>query len=431
MPLPLLLALFGTYQIGYAVNDWQSWYMEYVFTGSSMDVSEDKIDDDMLLHQDSNYSVYEAEDGVRHYVFYNVKSARTPGEAIGYGLLSFFQVFLTTLWVSICLFTGGYIYYKREMEKSIHLLLNSADKIADNCLDFSMEKTRSNELGMVCEAFEKMRLSLQKTSQENFRLLEERRRLNAAFAHDMRNPITVLKGYTDLLERYVPKQRISREKEMEIVGMMHGQIRRLENYVQKMSEVQKLEDIVPIYNNVRYENFISLCTETARQLDGRVIVRTEETGGGSGTGEMEERLSGAVMNIDKELVLEVMENLLANASVYTKDKIVLTIANRGTTLELRVADNGNGFSEEALQMAGSPFYRDGNKKNREHSDGHSDIRVDDHTGSHIDGHFGLGLYICKLICEKCGGGLRIENAPDGSGGVATAVFALRETNIPA
>lgn len=141
-----------------------------------------------------------------------------------------------------------------------------------------------------------------------------------------------------------------------------------------------------------------------------MTVRTEGSRA-SGTDKAAKQLSGTVIRIDKELVLEVMENLLANASVYTKDKIVLTIANRGTELELRVEDNGGGFSEEALQMAGSPFYRSENKKKREH--------FGSHFGGHFGGHFGLGLYICKQLCEKCGGGLRIENAAGGSGGVIT------------
>ena len=413
MPIPILLALFGTYQIGYAVNDWQAWYMEYVFTGSDMDWSENKVDEDMLVYDGNNYTVYEAEDGVRHYVFHNIKTAGTPGEEIGYLLVTFSQVFLTTLWVGLCLFMGGYIFYKRELEKSIRLLLNSADKIANNCLDFTMEKARPNELGMVCDAFEKMRCSLYETSQENFRILEERRRLNAAFAHDMRNPVTVLKGYIDLLERYIPEERISREKEMEIIGMVHGQVLRLENYVRKMSAVQKLEDIMPAYENVDYGAFLSLCTETAKLIDERVSVRAEKL---SEECASEEALSGITIRIDKELVLEVMENLLANASAYTKDWILLTITNRGKALELRVEDNGGGFSEEALKLAGSPFYREENGKSRQHSDGQ--------RGSGFSGHFGLGLYICKLICEKCSGGLHIENLSEGSGGVVTAIFGL-------
>lgn len=403
MPVPILLALVGTYQIGYAVNDWQAWYAEYVFTGSEMDLPEEKVDGDMVVYDGNRYTVYEAENGVLHYVFHNVRSAGTPGEKIGYWLITFSQVFLTTLWVGLCLFAGGYVYYKREMEKSIHLLLNSADKIANNCLDFTMEKTKPNELGMVCDAFEKMRCSLYETSQENFRLLEERRRLNAAFAHDMRNPVTVLKGYIDLLERYIPEQRISREKEMEIIGMVHGQVLRLENYVQKMSSMQKLEDITPVYENVDYGEFLSLCTETAKQIDGRVNVRLESGAAASDT----------AIRIDKNLVLEVLENLLANASAHTKDRILLTITNRETELELRVEDNGGGFSKEALKLAGNPFYREENGKSA-------------HLGGQRGIHFGLGLYICKMICGKCGGNLRIGNASGGSGGVVTAVFGLSE-----
>ncbi|MDE7275398.1 MAG: hypothetical protein K2N98_00865, partial [Lachnospiraceae bacterium] len=180
-----------------------------------------------------------------------------------------------------------------------------------------------------------------------------------------------------------------------------------------------------------------LCTETAKQIDGRVSVRVEsgpETIEAVGTIEaartieaegtdsvskestMAERFFETAIRIDKDLVLEVMENLLANASVHTKDRILLTITNRGTALELCVEDNGGGFSEEALKLAGNPFYREENGKSGQRPNGH--------FGSNRGIHFGLGLYICKLICEKCGGSLHIENLSDDSGGVVTAVFSL-------
>lgn len=392
MPIPIVLALLGTYQIGYAANDWQTWYIENVFTGNELDVLEEDADASMIVYGENNYTVYEAENGILHYVFHNVKCAGTKGEAFGYWLISFIQVALITLWVAACIFVGGYIFYKREMEKSIRQLLYLAEQITDNHLDFTMEKTKANELGMVCDAFEKMRASLYETSQENFRILEERKRLNAAFAHDMRNPVTVLKGYVDLLERYVPERRISPEKELEIIGMLRGQIQRLENYVRKMSEVQKLEDITPCYQKTDYGVLFSLCMDTARQLDERVIVRE----GGA--------LEPGTVCLDRELVLEVLENLLSNASAYAKDRIVLTITKGAEELELCVEDDGCGFSEEALRMAGSPFYREEGSKSRL--------------------HFGLGLYICKLICEKSGGRLSLANGPDGTGGVVRAIFAL-------
>lgn len=392
MPIPIVLALLGTYQIGYAANDWQTWYIENVFTGNELDVLEEDADDSMIVYGENHYTVYEAENGILHYVFHNVKCAGTKGEAFGYWLISFIQVALITLWVAACIFAGGYIFYKREMEKSIRQLLYLAEQITDNHLDFTMEKTKANELGMVCDAFEKMRASLYETSQENFRILEERKRLNAAFAHDMRNPVTVLKGYVDLLGHYVPERRISPEKELEIIGMLRGQIQRLENYVRKMSEVQKLEDITPCYQETDYGTLFSLCMDTARQLDERVIVREGSV------------LEPGTVCLDRELVLEVLENLLSNASAYAKDRIVLTITKGAEELELCVEDDGCGFSEEALRMAGSPFYREEGSKSRL--------------------HFGLGLYICKLICEKSGGRLSLANGPDGTGGVVRAVFAL-------
>lgn len=414
MPIPILLALFGVYQIGYAVNDLQTWYMETVFTGSGLDVSEKEADDSMIAYEGGNYTVYKTEDGVSHYIFHNVKSAGTKGEAFGYWLISFGQVALMTLWVAACIFAGGYLYYKREMEKAIRQLLYSAEQIADNRLDFKMEKTRANELGMVCDAFEKMRASLYETSQENFRILEERKRLNAAFAHDMRNPVTVLKGYADLLERYVPGQQISPEKELEIIRMVRGQTQRLENYVRKMSEVQKLEDITPSYEETDYGELISLCTETARQLDERIIVRADGMPEPETMPEAKAKSSPEMsistisipdkICIDRELALEVLENLLSNASAYAKTRILLSITRGTHELVFRVEDDGNGFSAEALRMAASPFYREEGAEDRL--------------------HFGLGLYICKLICEKCGGRLTLANGPEGTGGVVCAVFAL-------
>ncbi len=422
MPIPVLLAVMGTYQIGYLANDWQSWYIESFFTGNDYDISEEEAKTYSVLYEGKNYTVYETENGVKHYVFHN-SADMTVGEKIRYQLITFAQGVMTILWVILCLAAGGYFYYKRELEKPIRLLLYSAEQITDNCLDFKMDRTKPSELGMVCDAFEKMRESLYETNQENFRILEERRRLNAAFAHDMRNPVTVLKGYADLLERYVPDGSIGQEKELEIIGMLQRQILRLENYVQKMSVVQKLEDLMPACENIGYDKLILLCRDTAKMIDERVIVRIQTggvvlTGGTAGSDRMSEPdvIPGSdctkepavtLLYLDKELVLEVLENLIFNASAHTKDRITLTITCRRkeeeTELSLCVEDNGAGFSEEALQMAGRPFYREENRKDRQ--------------------HFGLGLYICRLICEKCGGRLSIKNGAGETGGVVTAVFA--------
>ena len=70
-------------------------------------------------------------------------------------------------------------------------------------------------------------------------------------------------------------------------------------------------------------------------------------------------------------------------------------------LEIIVEDDGGGFSEEALRQAVNPFYREEKE---------------------LKNHFGLGLYICKVLCEKNQGELLLENG--GSGGRVTARFRI-------
>lgn len=114
------------------------------------------------------------------------------------------QFVLIPLWVIFVFTMTGILFYKRELEEPVKLLMDASAKISDNCLDFSIVCHKKNELGMLCQSFEKMRDALYRNNQEMWRMLEERKNVNTAFSHDMRTPITVLKGYRDLLENYIP-----------------------------------------------------------------------------------------------------------------------------------------------------------------------------------------------------------------------------------
>lgn len=74
------------------------------------------------------------------------------------------------------------------------------ERIQNHDLDFSMPEASADELGRICAAFEMMRKELLKTNRELWQQAEERKRLNVAFAHDLRNPVTVLKGSVKLMK---------------------------------------------------------------------------------------------------------------------------------------------------------------------------------------------------------------------------------------
>ncbi len=157
--------------------------------------------------------------------------------------------------------------------------------------------------------------------------------------------------------------------------------------------MQKLEDNVPEPREVNLKEFLEKLTETGEMLAKGLQISYQTDS------------DTESFCMDEELVLEVYENLISNAARYTKDKIEISVNTFGHVLTISIEDDGRGFSEEALQQAAKPFYRD---------------RQDEKN------HFGLGLYICKIICEKCQGELVIENG--GIGGKVTAGFRESEQN---
>lgn len=382
IPICIILAYAGAYAIGISTNYLQDWYVE-------------KFSDADSPSSDIQYAFVYDEDGNMHYDMY--EKTRFMSDIairfIGYQIISYAQFVLIPLWILFDVILTGILFYRRELEEPITILLEASEKIAGSNLDFHIAYVKMNELGRLCQSFEKMRDALYQNNREMWRMLEERKKLNAAFSHDMRTPITVIKGYRDLLEKYIPSGEVSEEKTMQILDMMKGQIDRLESYTQKMSAVQKLEDIVPEPGEVNFKEFLDKCAQISKMLaqDLQISYQTDS--------------DTEKFCVDEELVLEVYENLVSNASRYAKDQIEINISVFDHVLVISVEDDGEGFTEEALQQAAKPFYRD----RREEKE-----------------HFGLGLYICKIICEKCQGELVIENGR--IGGKVTAGFRENEQN---
>ena len=91
------------------------------------------------------------------------------------------------------------LFYRRKLKGPIALLDMASRKIAEKDLDFAIHWDRRDEMGALCASFEEMRRALWENNRVMWRQMEERKRLNAAFAHDLRTPLTVLSGYAGML----------------------------------------------------------------------------------------------------------------------------------------------------------------------------------------------------------------------------------------
>ena len=100
------------------------------------------------------------------------------------------------------------------------LLTTSANRIAENDLDFSIVYDRNDEMGLLCKAFEKMRSALESNNREMWRQMNERQKLNAAFSHDLRTPLTVMEGHLGILQKYTPQGKLSADDVMQTYAAM-------------------------------------------------------------------------------------------------------------------------------------------------------------------------------------------------------------------
>ena len=274
---------------------------------------------------------------------------------------------------------AGVLFYQLKLKGPISVLQMGTERIRDHDLDFTIPEVSKDELGQVCAAFETMRAELLRSNQELWRQAEERKRLNAAFAHDLRNPITVLKGTVKLLRRGAGDEQA--------LDRLEVYTRRIEQYVEAMSGVQRLEQLPVEPRPVSLSQLGNELKETAGLLAPALSLscRFPEEGG---------------VNLDHGLFLTVAENLIANAARFACSRMELSLKTDNGFLMLTVADDGPGFPQELIQNGPKPFGK---------QDGDA-------------AHFGMGLYTCKLLCQKHGGDLRLQNGP---GAVVLASFKFQ------
>lgn len=327
-----------------------------------------------------------------------IPPAATTGSAfpLWYHILGILQFALPVLFVTAGLLSADLVFYRLKLKKPLAELQAGAERIMQNDLDFSIQSISKDELGQLCNAFEEMRLELVKNNRELWRQMEERKRLNAAFSHDLRNPVTVLKGSAKILKNGLLNGTLSSQSAQDSVTLIEEYAGRIETYVEAMSSVQRLEELQCSPKNISLEAVIKELSDSFHLLTMDSGIKVEER--------FEKPQKDAWL--DKAIVFNVAENLIANAKRFAKSKIQISLMLDAETLILSVQDDGPGFPQAILQKGAKPFLR---------SDESNE------PGS----HFGMGLYVCRLLCEKHNGSIKLQNTPIGA--LVTASFKISKT----
>lgn len=308
-----------------------------------------------------------------------------------------FSIFVVVPLVFVaCFFLASRGFYKRKLQRPIQEMDEAARRIAEGDLSASVaappEGSRS-ELDRLCASFETMRDALERNNKVMWRMAENRRKVNAAFAHDLRTPLTVLKGRAEMLSTFAPEGLVDAEQLAEASSAMTRQTERLQRYVESMKDLVDMDEcsVAPHAGNVGVW-FV------------RTAAEASDLARAAGKG-FEAKAKGLprFASFDDIALSRVVENALSNALRYAGSKVSLACEWEEGVLTVRVSDDGPGFADDALAHGCEPFWREASEKRREDSV-----------------HFGLGLNICAELCEKHGGGVRLSNAE--SGGAVVEAF---------
>ena len=305
------------------------------------------------------------------------------GDAIAYYGSYVAMIGLPVLFITIGIGVAATIYYRKKLRVPIAQLQNGVEKIQKNNLDFHIEYNEDDELGQLCCSMEKMRSELRQKQKALWESLEQRKLLNASVAHDIRTPITVLKGYLDYLEETIPQDKLTEDMLLDTVSSMQGAVTRLEQYVDCVRDVEKIENIEIEKRPENMKRLLDEIRSNVQQLEtNKEIFISSNVMTNIMTITIDE------VRLDKVVFFRIFENLLQNALRYAKKQVCINISQEKDFLILTVEDDGNGFAEKDLEKATTVFY-----------------------SSDKDGqHFGIGLSICRILCEKHGGMLSISNS---------------------
>lgn len=293
--------------------------------------------------------------------------------------LEVLQFVLPVFFVALSLACADMAFYHLKLKKPLDMLERGAARIRRQDLDFSMQPCAQDELGALCGAFEAMRLALLNNNRELWRQMEERKRLNAAFAHNLRNPVTVLKGAAKLLRKGLERRALSEENAGETIALIAQYTARIETYIKAMTGAQRLEELTCVPRAADWREVCAALEHGMSLLGGPLRITCR----GSGS-----------LWVDQALVQDVAENLVCNALRYAKSAVTVDAVLEDGRLTLTVSDDGPGYPPAILLKGAAPFLRGG--------------------GPGGDGHFGMGLYVCRLLCTKHGGSLTLENTETGA-----------------
>ena len=282
-------------------------------------------------------------------------------------LILFFTAAILVIWTY-----SGIISRLRQLNKA-------AENIRDGNLDFSIDTKGHDEISELSESFEAMRKRLQMNAQEKLDAEQEHRMLISNIAHDLKTPITAIKGYSEGILDGVADTPEKQERYLKTIYNKANEMNTLINELTLYSNIDT-NKIPYNFHKLNVKDYFTDCMEELEMdLENQHMQLTffnyvdEDT----------------LMIADPEQLGRVIHNIIGNAIKYMRAEepsfISMRIKDVGDFIQVEIEDNGKGIAQKDLQKIFERFYRTDASRNS------------------AQGGSGIGLSIVKKIVEDHGG----------------------------
>ena len=311
---------------------------------------------------------------------YDITIGETGVDGSGLRIMTkdlFFTALVILIFTSVSV--GLWIY--RSVATPLVKLRKATQNIKDGNLDFVLDVEGADEFAELCRDFEEMRRRLKESAEEKLVLDKENKELISNISHDLKTPITAVKGYVEGIMDGVAD---TPEKMDRYVRTIYNKTVEMDHLINELTFYSKIDTnrIPYTFSKLNVEDYFSDCAEeVGLELETRGIQLCYAN-----------YVDSDVQVIaDGEQIRRVIHNIISNAIKYMdkgkgmKGIIQIRVKDVGDFVQVEIEDNGKGIAAKDLPYIFDRFYRTDVSRNS------------------AKGGSGIGISIVRKILEDHGG----------------------------
>lgn len=287
--------------------------------------------------------------------------------------------------------------FGKKLKKELYPVKVATEKIMSKDLEFEIMPSKIKEFNEVLGSISNMKIALKDSLEAQWHIQEEKKNQICALAHDIKTPITVIKGNAELLNEC----ELS-EEDRELAKYIINNADKIEKYVSTLIDISNSNiDIYKFNENIKTEEFLD---EIKQQLYGLSSLKNIKI-----FTDINYKTKTFISN--KELLMRAITNIILNAVDYSpvEGNIEFIVKETSSFLSFTIKDSGKGFTNRGLKNATSQFYMEAKERK-------------------VGKHYGMGLYIAETVAKSHGGYVNIKNREDKVGAEVSLVIDLNVFN---